>query len=100
MEKAQRKTQQQSRTLTKEPDNCHVVFHNDDVTTMQFVVDVLRAVFYKNKSEAETLMLAVHRNGKARVGTYPLDIALSKRNKAIQMARKEGYPLKITCEGD
>jgi ATP-dependent Clp protease adaptor protein ClpS len=65
---------------------------------MEFVVKVLVNVFFKSESEAEALMLKVHHADKAVVGIYSYDIAVSKVNKAIQMARDEGFPLRLTYE--
>ena len=80
------------------PDYYFVIMHNDDFTTMEFVVRVLKAVFSKKDFEAETLMLTVHKNGKAVVGKYTRDMAESKCKKAMMMARQEGFPFKLTCE--
>ncbi|MGN0214653.1 MAG: ATP-dependent Clp protease adaptor ClpS [Muribaculaceae bacterium] len=82
----------------REPDMYRVMMHNDDFTSMDFVVMVLRQVFFKNESEATTLMLTIHKNGSAIVGIYPYDIAVSKVKKATRMARENGFPLKITIE--
>ena len=79
----------------KEPHLYGVVFYNDDFTTMEFVVSVLKLVFHKSEEEAQALMLAVHKAGSALVGTYPYDLAVTKKEKAIQMARSERYPLHI-----
>ena len=79
----------------KEPHLYGVVFYNDDFTTMEFVVSVLKLVFRKSDEEAQALMLTVHRAGSALVGTYTYDIAVTKKEKAIQMARSERYPLHI-----
>ncbi len=98
MEKKQTNTRQRALPQVGLPALCRVVFHNDDVTTMAFVVEVLRTVFFKKEKEAQVLMLKVHNQGKASVGVYPYDIALSKRDKATRMAKKAGYPLRITCE--
>ncbi len=84
----------------REPDMYMVIMHNDDFTTMEFVVRVLRVVFHKNEIEAESLMLTVHKNGIATVGTYTRDLAQSKAQKAMDMARKEGFPFKLTVESD
>ena len=73
-----------------------VIMHNDDVTTMDFVVRVLRTVFFKSTEQATQLMLDVHHDGSATVGIYTYDIAVSKANKAIQLAKSEGFPLRIT----
>ena len=97
---AERKSQRGSNTKERirEPEKYNVVMHNDDVTTMDFVVKVLRDVFHKSQTEATNLMLDVHNKGKAVVGTYQLDIALSKTNKALLMAREEGFPFRMTVE--
>ena len=77
-----------------------VIMHNDDFTTMEFVVKVLRLVFFKDQAQAEQLMLTVHRTGQASVGLYTYDIAVSKSQRAISMAREEGFPFKLTIEAD
>ena len=64
--------------------------------TMDFVVKILTTVFFKSIIEAETLMMSVHKSGSAVVGIYSYDIALSKVRKATDMAREEGFPLKLT----
>lgn len=86
------------RIRVKTPQQYQVVMHNDDFTTMDFVVDVLKVVFGKEPSEAMALMLAIHHAGKAIVGVYTYDIATSKAKKAMSMARNEGFPLRCTCE--
>ena len=78
----------------QEPRKYNVVFHNDDVTPMGFVVDILRRIFQKDPQEAERLMLKVHNEGRAVVGTYSLDIAASKASNAIHIAKDNNYPLK------
>lgn len=87
-----------SRLNIKEPDKFDVYMLNDDFTTMDFVVEVLRTVFYRNAADAEQIMLKIHNNGKALVGTYSYDIARSKVNMAEQMAREEGFPLRLRIE--
>lgn len=81
-----------------EPDVYDVIFLNDDFTTMDFVVEVLKKVFYHNGTIATTIMLTIHKKGSCVVGTYSLDIAQSKQQKAIEMAQKAGYPLRITIK--
>lgn len=71
---------------------------NDDETTMDFVVDVLRDIFNRSEADAEQLMMQIHMEGSAVVGTYYLDIAESKKRKTIALARKEGFPLELTLE--
>ncbi len=82
----------------KDPDLYDVVMLNDDFTTMDFVVKVLQQVFFKSADEAEALMFDIHQKGQAIVGTYTLDIAESKVNKATSMAREEQFPLRIKLE--
>ncbi|MBQ9577761.1 MAG: ATP-dependent Clp protease adaptor ClpS [Muribaculaceae bacterium] len=81
-----------------EPRQYKVIFHNDDFTTMEFVTEVLRQVFDKSADQAVMLMMRVHREGQAIVGTYSYDVAMTKASIATSMAREEGFPLKITCE--
>ncbi len=88
----------QSRTRLQEPHNYKVIFHNDDVTTMDFVVMVLTTVFKKDKGEATALMLQVHHQGSAVVGIYSYDMATTRRQRAVAMARDAGFPLNITLE--
>ena len=82
----------------KEPKNYKVVMYNDDFTTMEFVVSVLVDIFHKSEFEAERIMMAVHRSGKAIVGTYSYDIAVSKVTKATNRAKREGFPFRVTVE--
>lgn len=81
-----------------EPQRFKVLLHNDDFTTMEFVVRVLVTVFFKSQAEAETLMMAVHQKGQAVAGIYARDIAQSKVQKATRMARAENFPLRLTIE--
>ncbi len=85
-------------TNISEPRRFKVIIYNDDFTTMDFVVKVLREVFFKQPAEAETLMMAVHKSGQAIVGIYTYDIAKSKVRKAVNMARAENYPLRLTYQ--
>lgn len=84
----------------KEPKHYKVIMYNDDFTTMEFVVEVLVTVFKKEQMMAEALMLDVHKKGHAVVGRYPFDIAVSKTNKALRMAKEQGFPFKMTVEDD
>lgn len=82
----------------KEPKQYNVVMLNDDFTTMEFVVSVLIDIFRKNEVEANAIMLKVHKNGKAIVGKYSYDIAVTKVEKALSRARAEGFPFRMTLE--
>ncbi len=100
MAKEQSGTRERLKSRLQEPNMYKVIMHNDDFTTMEFVVEVLKTVFFKQEAEAEQLMLQVHRAGSAVVGIYTYDIATSKVQKAMRMAREQGYPFKLTCEKD
>ncbi|MFP4113291.1 MAG: ATP-dependent Clp protease adapter ClpS [Spirochaetota bacterium] len=82
----------------REPEMFRVVLHNDDYTTMEFVVEVLVIVFQKDIVSATKIMLDVHRKGRGLVGTYTYDIATTKANQVHQMAREREYPLRCTVE--
>lgn len=82
----------------REPRKYNVIFHNDDFTTMDFVVWVLRQVFFLPEDKAIFLMSKVHREGSAVVGSYTYDVAKSKTKKAINLAREKGFPLNISIQ--
>ena len=83
---------------TKRPRMYRVVFHNDDYTTMEFVVWVLRKVFHLPEPEATHVMLTVHHKGKSAVGSYTKDIAESKVAQTLALAEQHGMPLMVTSE--
>ena len=95
---AQGETKESTRIRIREPKQYKVIMHNDDFTTMDFVVDILRDIFHKDEMEAERLMLLVHETGKAVVGSYPYDIAVSKVQTAAARAKAEGFPFRMTLE--
>ncbi len=82
----------------KEPPLYKVLLHNDDYTTMDFVVMVLETVFHKSPSEATRIMLNVHRNGIGVCGVYPAEIAETKVNRVHSLAREAGFPLMASME--
>ena len=98
MPKEQSSIKERQRIDLREPRRYKVTIYNDDFTTMEFVVKILTLVFYKSEAEAETLMLQVHHSDKAVVGIYSYDVATSKVRKATNMAREEGFPLRLTVE--
>ena len=100
MAKEQSGTRERLRSRLQEPNMYKVIMHNDDFTTMEFVVMVLKTVFFKEETEATQLMLTVHKCGNATVGLYTLDIAKSKCQKAMLLARQQGFPFKLTYEPD
>lgn len=98
MPSEQSSLKERQRIDLKEPRRYKVIIYNDDFTTMDFVVNILTSVFFKSKAEAEALMLQVHHSGKAVVGIYSYDVAVSKVQKATNMARDNNFPLLLTCE--
>lgn len=80
------------------PKRWKVVFHNDDYTTREFVVETLMRYFDKDESEATFIMLSVHHKGSGVAGFYPKDVAETKVDEVTKHARKQGMPLKVTAE--
>ena len=81
MPQEQSNVRERQKNNLKEPRRYKVIIHNDDFTTMEFVVEVLKTVFFLSNEKAEELMLQVHH-----------------ANKAINMAREKGFPLRLTVE--
>jgi len=81
-----------------EPPLYRVLLHNDNYTTMEFVVEVLIYVFNKSVEQATRIMLNVHHNGIGMCGIFPFDIAESKVDAVGTLARDRGFPLKCTME--
>lgn len=96
MEQQQSSSKTSTRFRDRKPPLYDVIIHNDDYTTMDFVVMILETIFNKNREEAMQLMLFVHETGEAVAGTYIYDIACSKADKATALARNEGFPLQLT----
>lgn len=82
----------------REPKRFKVLLHNDDYTTMDFVVRVLVNVFHKNDNEATQIMLAVHNNGVGVCGEFTAEVAEVKVSLVHRLARENGYPLKCSME--
>lgn len=89
---------ERTKNKLKKPKHYKVLMHNDDYTTMEFVVYILMEVFNKSLKDANRIMLEVHEKGRGIAGVYPYDIAVSKIAKATVEAEKEGYPFKLTLE--
>ena len=94
----QGETREKTRIDIREPKRYQVIMHNDDFTTMDFVVDILMDIFRKDRTEAIRLMRLVHKCGKASVGSYPYDIAVTKIQAAMTRAKEEGFPFRLTVE--
>ena len=82
-----------TKTNLKRPNMFQVLLLNDDFTTMEFVVEVLRRFFYKTTDAAHALMLKIHIEGEAVCGTYSHDVAQTKVSQVIDFSRKNDQPL-------
>ena len=82
----------------KKPKLYKVLLHNDNYTTREFVVAVLKEIFHKSESEAVQIMLHVHYNGMGVAGVYTHDVAATKISTVEQLAREHEYPLRLTME--
>jgi ATP-dependent Clp protease adaptor protein ClpS len=89
---------EKAKPKAKKPDLFKVVLHNDDYTTMQFVVEVLETVFHKSPAEAFRVMMHVHTRGKGLCGAYPYEVAETKVSQVHDHARSQGFPLRASME--
>ena len=88
----------ESETRLKRPPLYKVLLHNDDFTTMEFVVYILETIFQRPESEAIHVMLQVHTQGVGVAGIYPYEIAEMKVTKVKSIAEANEYPLLCTIE--
>ena len=83
---------------TIKPRMYKVILLNDDYTTFDFVIFILKTIFYKSEEEAINLTLKIDREGSAIVGIYPKEVAEMKISKTISLARENGFPLQAIME--
>lgn len=84
----------------REPSMYRVLLHNDDYTSMEFVVEILQFVFNKSAEEATLIMLQVHNEGIGVCGVYTYEIAETKVDTVQVLTREREFPLKCTMERD
>nr|WP_321466325.1 ATP-dependent Clp protease adapter ClpS [uncultured Desulfobulbus sp.] len=96
----QEKIESSNREVLQEPPQYKVLLHNDDYTTMDFVVMILQTVFHKNTEEATRIMLNVHHKGIGIAGVYTREIAETKVATVHQMAKQHQFPLRCSLEKD
>src|ERR1043165_1924114 len=85
-------------TKLEKPKLFKVILHNDDFTTMDFVVFVLQYVFNRAEADAFAIMLSVHNSGMGVAGIYPYEVASMKSEKAMNLAKAREFPLLCTVE--
>lgn len=88
----------ESRQKIEKPKRFKVILHNDDFTTMEFVVHVLETVFSLSETDAFRIMLEVHVKGAGVAGVFPFEIAEMKVAKTLSLARAHEFPLMCTME--
>lgn len=82
----------------KKPKKYVVIMHNDNYSTWEFVIEVLKKVFHKTENEAVEITSNIHNNGVGICGVYPNEIAVMKMHQVHSLAKTNGYPLKCTIE--
>ena len=93
-------------TLTKEkikldePGLYDVIFLNDNITTQEFVIRVLKQIFNKTQEQADTIMKKIHNDGQGIVGSYVHEVAEQKGIETTLLARQEGMPLQIKLKSN
>jgi len=83
---------------TERPPLWKVILLDDDYTPREFVVEVLKAVFRMNESQAYRVMLTAHQRGACVIAVYTRDVAETKAKEATEMGKSKGYPLYFTTE--
>lgn len=91
-------TRTRSERKLKKPRMYKVLLHNDDYTTMEFVVYILRHVFHRSETDAVRIMLHVHRNGIGVAGVYAREFAETRVAQTQGLARQHEFPLRCTLE--
>jgi len=97
-DKTDSKLLNRNKEKTKEPKDYMVILLNDNYTTREFVVEILKLIFHKNNEDATKIMLNVHHKGRGVVGVYTWDIASTKADQVHTLAKQNDYPLKCVVE--
>ena len=89
------KTLTREKVKIEEPGLYDVIFLNDNITTQEFVVRVLKQIFNKTQEQADSIMKKIHNDGQGIVGSYVHEVAEQKGIETTLLARQEGMPLQI-----
>ena len=98
MDQIEHDTLEKTNKLEEEPGKYKVIFLNDEVTPMEFVIEVLQRVFKHDRGTSEVLTMSVHHEGSAVVGVYSFEIAEQRGVEATVLARNNGFPLQVKIE--
>lgn len=93
-------TQTRTRTKLARPRLYKVLLHNDDFTSMEFVVAILQAIFHHSETAANAIMLHIHRRGVGVAGVFTYEVAETKVGETMRAAEEEQFPLLCTMEPD
>ena len=89
------KTLVKEKIKIEEPSMYDVIFLNDNITTTEFVVRVLKQIFNKTQEQADSIMTYIHEQGQGIVGTFVHEVAEQKGIETTLLARQEGFPLQV-----
>lgn len=92
------KIDEKIKTVDTEPSKYKVVMLNDDVTPMDWVIQILTEIFKHSRESAEKITLTIHNEGSAVVGIYTYEIAEMKALEATNMSRNQGFPLQVKLD--
>jgi ATP-dependent Clp protease adaptor protein ClpS len=87
-----------TRPRLKQPRMYKVLLHNDDYTTMEFVVFILQGIFHHSETDAMQIMLHVHKNGVGVAGVYTREVAETRIAQVEALARKHEFPLRCSMD--
>ena len=91
-------TRGESKARLQKPPRYKVLIHNDDYTTMEFVVYILTGIFRHSQASATRIMLHIHKQGVGVAGIYSKEIAETRVAQVLEIARESGHPLQCTME--